>query len=683
MAVNAGKMSNQRRRSNLRDPNLSGSETHPAPILIVDDRPANLLSLHSILEPLGQQIVHAESGDEALRQMLSHDFAVILMDVKMPGLDGIRTAELIRQRPRSAHLPIIFLTAVPMEAAEIIKAYEEGAVDFLLKPFEPAVLRSKVRVFVDLYIKEEMIRRQAALLMQRDREAFERRSEMRFHSLLDSMPIAVLALRPTGTVYYWNKAVLDWVRNIPLNNPLDLSPLEIVSPEDRERVAAAWSEALAQGQPLETQFRVRRESDGVQRWYLCRIVPLRDEDDAISSWICTATDINRHHEAREEAESANRMKDEFLATVSHELRNPLNAILGWTHLLRSANLDPQKSSRALEIIERNARSQAALIDDILDIARITHGQLHLNLGVVDVAQVTEAAISAIRPLADAKDIALETRFKAGELLRVTGDAERLQQVVWNLLSNAIKFTPRGGHVRVELRRDTSEVELTVSDDGIGIRADFLPAIFDRFRQAEVGSKRIHAGVGLGLSIARELVELHKGTIAAHSQGEGKGSTLTVRLALQSGCDGAALGLRNQPPNVSLAGIKVLLVDDEADAREMAIELLSDYGADALGASSAQEALAVIRTWKPDVMISDIGMPTEDGYDLIRKIRSLAPEDGGRIPAGALTGWSASQEAERAIAAGFQVHITKPVDSERLVAAIYQLAKGVCSESAPA
>jgi PAS domain S-box-containing protein len=673
-------MPSQYRVDNLGGSGVSDVETHLAPILIVDDRPGNLLSLRSILDPLGQKIVQAKSGDEALRQVLSNDFAVILMDVRMPGLDGIKTAQLIRQRGRSAHVPIIFLTAVSIESPDIIMAYEEGAVDFLLKPFEPAILRSKVKVFVDLYLKEEKIKRQAALLIRRDREAFERRSEIRFRSLLDSMPIAVLALRPSGTVYYRNKTVSDWVRMSP-EDRRDSSPLEIVCSEDRERVAAEWSDALLRGQPLETHFRMQRKSDGAYCWYLCRIVPQCDEDGAITSWICAATDIDRHHEARAEAESANRMKDEFLATVSHELRNPLNAILGWTRLLRSGNLDPAKSARALEIVERNARSQCALIDDLLDLARVAHGKIHLNLCPVDVAQVAEAALSAVRPLADSKEIALESRLEVPEPLEVIGDPDRLQQVIWNLLSNAIKFTHRAGRVLMDLRRDGSDIELTVSDNGQGIRADFLPFIFDRFRQAEVGPKRVHAGLGLGLSISRELVELHNGSIRVRSEAEGKGAAFTVRLPLRPGRDDTSIiAGAEAASNISLAGIKVLLVDDEAEAREMAIELLTDFGAQAIVASSAQEALAAIRTWRPNVLISDIGMPSEDGFDLIRKVRALDPDEGGLIPACALTGWGATQEAERALAAGFQVHITKPVDSDRLMATIYRLAKSSFSDS---
>jgi PAS domain S-box-containing protein len=667
-------MSSQYGGNNLHESDLIDSETRLAPILIVDDRPGNLLSLQTTLESLQQKIVHAKSGDEALRQVLLNDFAVILMDVRMPGLDGIKTAQFIRRRQRSAKVPIIFLTAVSIEPAEVVKAYEEGAVDFILKPFDPAVLRSKVKVFVELYLKEKMIKRQAALLTQHHREAFERRSEIRLRSVLDAMPIVVLALRPNGVVYYRNKTVADWVR-APLGEQRDSSLLEIVCPEDRERVSALWLDALSREQPLETQFRMQRSSDGAYRWYLCRIMPQRDEDGAIGSWICAATDIDRHHEAREEAESANRMKDEFLATVSHELRDPLNAILGWIHLLRTRSLDATKSLKALDIIERNARSQSALIDDILDIARITHGKLHLNIAPVDVSQVTETALSAARPLADSKEISLEYESPVGELLEVAGDTDRLQQVVWNLLSNAIKFTPRGGCVRVALRSDGREIELTVNDNGEGIRADSLPFIFDRFRQAESGSKRVHAGLGLGLAISRELIELQHGSISAHSEGEGSGATFTVRLPRSGDHDRSLHAGAEFASSVNLNEVKVLIVDDEADSREMVVELLSDYGAQAIGAGSAQEALETISIWRPDVLVSDIGMPFEDGYDLIRKVRALDLGEGGSIPACALTGWGGTREAERALAAGFQAHITKPLKSEPLTATIYRLAKG--------
>src|SRR5215472_2191628 len=329
-------------------------------ILIVDDHQPSLLALESILQPLGQTLVMANSGDEALRSILDHDFAVILMDVRMPDLDGLNAAQLIRERERSAKVPIIFLTAAPIETAEMFKAYDQGAVDFLPKPCDPHVLRSKVKVFVELFLKEEMIRRQAVLLMQRDREAFVRRGEARFRALLDSMPLCVLAIRPNGMVYYWNRTVAEYLGKPPGEAP-EASPTEIVVPEDREQAARSWEDTLRDGQPVQMQFRMRRASDGIDRWHICRAVPELDDDGRITAWIWAATDINDYYEAREEAESANRAKDDFLATVSHELRNPLTAILGWARLMQSGSLDHARSTRAVDVIVNNAQNQATLI----------------------------------------------------------------------------------------------------------------------------------------------------------------------------------------------------------------------------------------------------------------------------------------------------------------------------------
>jgi PAS domain S-box-containing protein len=645
-----------------------------AHILMVDDRPANLLSLVGILEPLGQILVQASSGEEALRQVLEHDFAVILMDLRMPGLDGMKTAQLIRQRERSAQVPIIFLTAVAIETADIMLAYKEGAVDFLLKPFEPEILRSKVKVFVDLYHKEEMIKFQAALLRQRDRLEFQRRGEIRFRNLLDAMPLCVLGLRPNGMVYYWNRMVADYLGK-PAGDAPDSSPLEIVCLEDRDRIGESWQAALTTGEPLETQFRMRRESDGANRWHLCRIVPQRTEEGGIVSWLWAATDIDGEHEARSSAEAANRMKDEFLATVSHELRNPLNAILGWTKVLRSGKLDEEKTAQALSTIERNAQSQTALIEDLLDVSRAIQGKLHLNFTTVDMVQVVESAVATSRPSADAKELVLECRL-TGDACQVNGDSDRLQQVVGNLLSNAIKFTPSGGTVTISLRRAETRVELIISDTGQGISPELLPHVFDRFRQGDSGPTRFHQGLGLGLAISRQLVELHEGTIRAESGGPGKGATFTVQLPLQrTDTDGGEIFAPESDGEVSLHGIKVLVIDDEADTREVMVEILTGYGAQVIAAASAQEGITAVRTCKPDVLISDIGMPFEDGYSLIRKMRALSHEEGGLTPACALTGWGTAQESERALAAGFQAHLKKPITPEKLATAIYQLSKG--------
>jgi PAS domain S-box-containing protein len=612
------------------------SQRSTAPILIVDDHQPSLLALESVLKPLGQTLITAKCGEEALRHILAHDFAVILMDVRMPDLDGMNTAQLIRERERSAKVPIIFLTAAPVETAEVFRAYDQGAVDFLPKPCDPHVLRSKVRVFVDLYLKEEMIRRQAALLMQRDREAFARRGEARFRALLDAMPLCVLAIRPNGMVYYWNRTVADYLGKPPGEAP-ESSPLEIVAPEDSDSAARLWEEALRETRPVEMQFRMRRASDGVERWHICRAVPEYDED-RVTTWIWAATDINDYHEAREEAEAANQAKDEFLATVSHELRNPLTAILGWARLLQSGSLDQVKSSRAMDVIVNNAQSQAAMIEDILDLSRAAQGKLGVQFAIVDFVQVVKAAVAAARPSAEEKSLALHEEIEGDHGYLVRGDANRLAQVVSNLLSNAIKFTPSGGSVTVGLREDNSHVELTIADTGCGIRPEFLPLIFERFHQAEAGAARISAGLGLGLSISRELVALHNGAIVAASEGEGKGAIFTVRLPLQASLEAGADAPASPVQSArSLAGIRVLLVDDDKDTRDMMLEVLTNSGAITIPAPSARAALDALRESRPDVIVSDIGMPLEDGYSLIRRIRSLSPEQGGCIPACAVTG----------------------------------------------
>jgi len=646
-----------------------------ARILIVDDHPPSLLALESILKPLGQTLIAVQSGEEALRHVLAHDFAVILMDVRMPDLDGLITAQLIRERERSARVPIIFLTAAPFENTEMFRAYDQGAVDFITKPCDPHVLRSKVKVFVELYLKEEMIRRQAALLMQRDREAFARRGEARFRALLDSMPLYVLAIRPNGMVYYWNRMVADYLGKPPGEAP-ESSPLEIVAPEDCDSVARLWEDAQSQARPVQMQFRMRRASDGVDRWHICRAVPERDDDGSVTAWIWAATDINDYYEAREEAEAANRAKDEFLATVSHELRNPLAAILGWARLLQSGELEQPKASRALDIIVNNAQNQAALIEDILDISRAVQGKLRVQFETVDFAQVVKSAAAAARPSAQEKNLALREEIEFSRGCVVRGDAHRLQQIVSNLLSNAIKFTPAGGSVILRLRQDNTQAELTVADTGRGIDPEVLPRIFERFHQADAGAARTSSGLGLGLSISRQLVALHNGAIAVNSEGEGKGAVFTVRLPLLSSHDsGTEASVPHRRGARSLAGIRVLLVDDDNDTRDMMVEVLTNYGAIAIPASSARAALDAVRESTPDVIVSDIGMPFEDGYSLIRKIRSLSSEEGGRIPACALTGWNSASERRRAVEAGYEIHITKPADPERLIAAIYTLAKG--------
>jgi PAS domain S-box-containing protein len=382
-------------------------------------------------------------------------------------------------------------------------------------------------------------------------------------------------------------------------------------------------------------------------------------------------------QARRQAEESNRMKDEFLALVSHELRSPLNAMLGYARLLRFGYLDAQQIRNAIDVIERGGRVQTQLIDDLLDTARIISGKLRLEIGPVDLVQVIEEAVQTIYPAATAKRITIKTDLKP-KIDQITGDAERLQQVVWNLLSNAVKFTPTGGHVEARLERVDPHICITVSDTGKGISPDLLPYIFDRFRQADASSTRRYGGLGLGLALVKYLVELHGGTIEALSDGEGKGSTFKVLLPVPAVSrspreSGTTSATSVESQKALLGGVRALVVDDEDDARELLKTVIAQYGADVVAARSAAEAFAMIISTpeqkRPDVMVTDLGMPDEDGYSLLRRVREWEGEHGVHIPAVALTAYGRSEDRKRAVRAGFEMHVAKPVEPDELAVVI--------------
>ena len=390
--------------------------------------------------------------------------------------------------------------------------------------------------------------------------------------------------------------------------------------------------------------------------------------------------LKREKEARVEAEAANRVKDEFLSTLSHELRTPLTAIMGWSDLLLHDEVAPEKRRQAIETIARNANSQCQLINDLLEVSRIITGKLRLEFVACDLQSVIQAAVQSIRPTAEAKGISLQLLLdpEAGE---VYGDEQRLQQVVWNLLSNAVKFTASGGSVQVRLQRINSHVEIVVADTGVGIHPGFLPHVFDRFRQADGSTTRNYGGLGLGLAIVRHLVELHGGTARAESGGENQGSKFTVRLPLMVSAEHhmvtplatAVIAEASRDRQLSLNGLRVLIVDDELDARTLLTAMLERCGAEVLAAGSAGEGLQTIERWRPDVLVADIGMPIEDGYGLIRKVRSLPKERGGQTPALALTAYARTEDRVRAISEGYQLHLAKPVDRVELATVVASLA----------
>jgi CheY-like chemotaxis protein len=379
------------------------------------------------------------------------------------------------------------------------------------------------------------------------------------------------------------------------------------------------------------------------------------------------------------AESANRLKDEFLCTVSHELRTPLTAINGWALMLQAGRLDAAQAARALDTIVRSARAQNQLIDDLLDVSRVITGKLRLDVAPVKLDSIIHAAVEAVRPAAEAKGISLSAQLDpAAET--VSGDAERLQQVVWNLLSNAVKFTPQGGQVEVSLNRAGSRVDIAVADDGQGIKPEFLPYVFDRFRQEDGGTNRRHGGLGLGLTIVRHIVELHGGTVHAASEGLGKGATFTVELPIAPVCGAPpdefraeAAGVRLAPPHpLPLAGVRALFVDDEADARELITMVLAQGGAQVRTAVSATEALATCDEWRPDILISDIGLPDEDGHTLMKELRARERERGGHIPAIALTAYARREDRQLALAAGYEYYVSKPVEPVELLIVVARL-----------
>ncbi|MDB6015461.1 MAG: sensor hybrid histidine kinase [Gammaproteobacteria bacterium] len=554
-----------------------------ARILIVDDLPEKLLVYRTLLEDLDAQIVEAHSGTEALKRVLEGEFAVILLDVNMPDIDGLETATLVRRHKNGRHTPIIFITAYADEM-QTARGYELGAVDYILSPVIAPVIRTKVRVFVDLY-------------------------EARAALALSNQELETRVTERTGELQKSN-----------------------------ERLQAEIAE------------RLRAEA----------------EREAL---------LAREKVLRAEAEELSRLKDEFLATMSHELRTPLNAIFGWITLLRTKRLDEATQERALETIERNARAQKRLIEDLLDVSRIVTGKVALELVTVDPRRVVEAALETMHPAAQAKGLKIVPLLDIGAGT-VRGDFARLQQIVCNLLSNAIKFTDTGGHVEVCLARRNDEVEISIADSGQGIKPEFLPLVFDRFRQEDGSISRRHGGLGLGLAIVRHLVELHAGSVDAQSAGEGKGARFIVRLPVR---EAHLLPRVTEAPTngvvtaAMLMGVRLLVVDDDPGARELISGMLEGFGAQVSVAESGQAALALLFAQRPDVLIADLGMPGMDGYALIEQVRALDPDFGGLTPAVAVTAYASPQDRLRALQAGYQNHVAKPVEAEELAIVIASLA----------
>lgn len=503
---------------------------------------------------------------------------------------------------------------------------------------------------------------------QKQTEAALRESELNFRTLADSMPQIFWTARPDGFLDYYNQRWFDYT-GMTLEQTIGWGWEPVLHPDDVQKCIDVWSESVRTGNEYNIEYRFRRASDGQYRWFLGRAIPLRNENGQIVKWFGSSTDIHDQKTAREAAEQANRIKDEFLAVLSHELRTPLNPILGWAKILQKGNLDAKKAQVAFETIERNAKLQTQLIDDLLDISRILRGKLSLDEAPVNLATVIEAALETVRLAVEAKSIKIHTT-KASEVGIVNGDAGRLQQVVWNLLSNAVKFTPSGGHIWVELNQVENYAQIQVKDSGKGINKEFIPYLFEHFRQEDSATTRKFGGLGLGLAIVRQLVELHGGTVKADSLGEGKGAIFSVEIPSSLAINTTEIAPEvNQLPS-NLNGINILVVDDEVDSLELIAFILQQEGATTTTAASASAALESISKSTPDLIISDIGMPEIDGYELIKTVR--ASEKTKSIPAIALTAYASEVNQQQAISAGFQRHISKPIDTNIVVDMVVDL-----------
>ena len=655
------------------EPRAQPAQSTPRILVVEDDAKMRrvlelLLSGHWTVETSAD----AASAIAAIRERPPD---LVLTDLLLPGMDGYDFLRQLRAEAGTRTLPVIVISGLT-EEADRLRALEAGANDYLIKPFSERELMLRVTTHLEM----GFLRREAAL----------RESETQLRAILEGALDAVVGMDANGDVIDWNaqaEATFGYTRAEAVGRRL--AELIIPSPL-REAHYKGLERYFETGEAPILNRRVEVEAqrkDGSR-------VPIELAITVVKGWgfyrfNAFARDISDRRAADternrllEEAREANRMKDEFLAMLSHELRTPLSAIVGWAHMLRTGGLDEPTVARAIETIDRNAKVQNQLIEDILDVSRIVAGKFHLDMRSVDLVRIVEAAIDTVSPLAASRGVQLRQDLSAeiGPCCPAIGDPDRLQQVVWNLLTNAIKFTPRGGVVTVEVRRqdDPAEFEIVVRDTGQGISADFLPHIFERFRQAGTGARR-HGGLGLGLSIVRHIVEMHGGTVMATSAGEGQGSVFTLRLpVVEVGEDGQRMpalsreegGLEEAP---RLDGVRVLVVEDEADARHLLAAVLQKRGARVFMAASGAEALEMLERDRPDVLLSDIALQDQDGYDLIRKVRALSAERGGRIPAAALTGYGRLEDRMRALSAGFQLHAAKPVEPAELIAVVASLA----------
>ncbi len=653
------------------DMNTSTRPGSKQTVLNVDDNEPARYAKTRVLTEGGYAVLDAANGPDALEMAAKHRPDVIVLDVGLPGIDGIEVCRRLKSAPNTAGIPVVQVSASFVKESDRVRALEGGADTYLTEPMEPRVLLATV----------------GAMLRMRRAESALRQSEQRFQMMADASPVMIWLADATGACVWFNSRWYEFTGGTE-EDQCGSGWEESVHPEDREHVLGVRSAAYEQRVEYRVEFRLRQHT-GEYRWLLDHGVPLY-QDKQFNGFIGSSVDITdrkttederaallrRERAARAESDRAHRIKDEFLATLSHELRTPLSAIIGWTHVLRTCGIDNAQVRDAVERIERNAQTQARIIEDLLDMSRIISGKILLAIEKVDMDKVVSAAVEGITPAAKFAEVMIRIDSDTGDK-HVAGDPGRLQQVVGNLLTNAVKFSAAGGTIEIAVSRRDGFVECEVRDHGTGIAPEFLPHVFERFRQADASSSRNHSGLGLGLAIVKHLIELHGGSVEAYSAGLGEGATLRLRLPHWSV---QRTGSTRQPvisatsdtatetsDREALRGKRILIVDDDPDARDLLERVMRSYGAEPAMASSAIEGLSRYEEQRPDGIISDIGMPGSDGYDFIRRVREIEHlRDLVLTPAVALTAFARHEDRDRALVAGYQQYVAKPFRPDTLV-----------------
>ena len=639
-----------------------------AKVLVVDDTPQNLVTFEAILDDAEIEVVPAGSARDALRAVLRDEFAAILLDVHMPDMDGFETASLIRRRPLSAHTPILFLTAYGGET-HTSRAYSLGAVDFIQTPVNPEILRAKIGVFADLFRKRAEVKRQAERLREAEEqlrhqaESALRESEGRFRVLCTSAPVAIFQLDASGHCVYVSPLWLATTGQ-PAEAALGLGWAEAIGPGAAENVMASWQAANIEGRAWAHEEGITRRTDGEKRWLYVKSSPILSDQGRSVGHVGIVEDVTARKLTEEQLIQADRKKDEFLAMLGHELRNPLAAIGNAVLVARTPGLESRRDW-SLEVIKRQVEQLSKLIDDLMDVSRVRLGKIELRRDHIDFVQVLSRAVDAIQPLVDERRQQIEIDLPE-QNLGVIADPTRLEQIFVNLLSNASKYSPEQSRIHVSVRADATGIVTSVRDEGVGLEPGMAGRIFDLFVQAQTSLDRAKGGLGIGLSLARRLVELHGGSIIARSEGLGRGSEFIVTLPMAGpltavSADESSSVVAGDPQSET----KVLVVDDNVDAAHALSLLLETQGFSVAVAHDGGDALKRADEVQPHIVLMDLGLPVLDGYQVASQLR--ARPNGSAVTLVAVSGYGPDQNPERASEAGFDHHLVKPIDCVALLA----------------